>query len=555
MSDKPFRRVNWTTGMLLTPEHFRRSDAFSVELFEWLLRNTTATSGLVGGGPRLSRGERGLAATDPHFQLHDDGTTLQLSVLQARGVTPDGGYVEIARPRVVSRAYRKDELPGADEFVVFVVRTESDEADAESVGEDPANPLPEAFVQEGYRVELGVRAEESPRALAIGRIRRAVAAQTFERDAQFIPPCATMMAHSSLYDGWERMQSDLRLLADGFAELHRVIAEFVDRASRIGKPFQDDHSISGLVERAALAADACAFDTLDASSSPAQVFQQVERLGRTIALALQLSETTRDFLTLLGDVDAAYTGLLRDERQTLSAAREVVPGKDLRLDLVHASQGLDRIKSLLRAIEARYLDYRVNPTIDTLRFLIDVGGEHFYALAARSSNIQRTSSLLTIVFTDLKLSGRQSYRLLLLADPNGVPSCQPGESLRPTVRINSAAGGGRPITRTLDCQIDGQRNFALDLDDIEVETISTMHVTLEEPHKVRGAVLYQRTRQLGFGGPSGANVRSAATTSQSRAGGSGKGEGSVGPRSGERAQTPSSKVVIKGLKTDSDKSR
>ena len=483
--------------MLLTPEHFRRSDSFSVELFEWLLRNTSAASGLVGGGPRLPRGERGLQALDPQFHLHDDGSRVEISVHQARGVTPDGGYVEIGPPRVIRRSFARDELTGSDELVLYVVRTQHDEADEESVGIDPAIPLQHAYVQEGYRIELGVRADDAGRALAIGRVRRVAAAQTLEKDAQFIPPSASMMGHSSLYAGWEEIQGEVRLLASGFGDLHRLVATSVENASRVGKPVRNDQSISALVERVVLALDTCAYETLDPSRAPALVFQQVERAARTIALALDVSEATREYLTLLGSEDATYTGLLRDERQALESTREVVTGSDLRVDLDRASEALLRVRSLLRAIEARYLDYRINPAIDTLRFMIDSGGERFFTLVARPSNMQSSGDLLTISFSQLNLAAAHSYRLLLLADPGGVPSCQEGDVLRPTVRINAAAGGARPQSADLLWECYGQRNFALDLAHTDVQTINSLNVAVQPARKVRSALLYQRSRQLG----------------------------------------------------------
>ncbi len=497
MADNAFKRVNWTTGMLLTTEHFRRSDAYSIEIFEWLLRYTATPAGLVGGGPRLSRGERGLEAHDPQLDVYDDGETVRLSVMQARGVTANGGLVETGPPRAVSREVPKSELVGQNELVVYLVRTGRDSEDPESVGSDEANPLQSAWVQDDLRLELGVRADELGEALAVGRIRRMAETQSFERDAMFIPACATMLAHSALFAGWRRIQDELRLLAGGFGELHRLVAQYVDQLARRGLDTRFDQSVSAFIERAVLALDAAVYDTMDPGASPTAVFQRIDRAGRQIALALDLSPSTREYLSMLSNAEGGYNTLLEEERGALSADRERVMRADLRLELTRAEQAVARVRSLLHALEGRYLDYRVNGAVDALRFLIDRGGEQFYTVVSAPGHSQRDGDLLTFAFPQLNLTGRHEYRLLILADPGGVSKWEVGDELRPSVRINASAGGGRPISPTLVCEVPGQRNFAMNFDTpADVATISSVQLTISPAHKVRGAILYQRRRGL-----------------------------------------------------------
>lgn len=497
MADNAFRRVNWTTGMLLTPEHFRRSDAYSVELFEWLLRYSSASSGLVGGGPRLPRAERGLERHDPRVDVYDDGTTLRISVMQARGVTADGALIETGAPRVLRRDMVKSDLVGQNELIVYVVRDEQDEAEDESAGIDDANPLQAAWVRDGLRIELGVRADELGSALAIGRIRRVSETQSFESDAQFIPVCASMLAHSALFAGWQRLQSELRTLSGAFGDLHRLVGQYVEQLARRGLDARDDQSVSAFVERAVLALDGCVYETLDPARSPTAIFQQIDRASRQVALALDLSASTREYLAMLSNAESSYAALLEEERGALSADREITMRADLRLELQRAEHAVSRVRSLLHALEGKYVDYRVNSSVDALRFMIERGGEHFYSVVAAPGHSQRDGDLLTFAFPQLNLAGKHEYRLLILADPGGVSRWEVGDELRPSVRINASSGGGRPLSPTLVCELPGQRNFALNFDTPpDVPLINSIQLTVQPAAKVRGAVLYQRRRGL-----------------------------------------------------------
>ena len=98
---KRLKSVNWTTGMLLAPEHFRRQDAFLEETVEWLLQYCVPGTGLVGGGIRVPVGERGLARHDPKLEVDEDKEQVSLTVMEARGLTPLGQLVDISRSNVV----------------------------------------------------------------------------------------------------------------------------------------------------------------------------------------------------------------------------------------------------------------------------------------------------------------------------------------------------------------------------------------------------------------------------------------------------------------------
>ena len=149
--------------------------------------------------------------------------------------------------------------------------------------------------------------------------------------------------------------------------------------------------------------------------------------------------------------------------------------------------------TVVQALEGKYLDFRINRSMDALRFLLDRGGEHFYMAVATPGHPQRDADLLTLVFSQLNLAGRHEYRIVLFGDPNGVSAWQVGDQMRVDLRINSAAGPSRPISQTVVCEIPGQRNFAVNFDTPpDVAAISGVQLTVQPAHRVRGAVLYQR---------------------------------------------------------------
>ena len=491
--DTGLRSVNWTSGMLLTPEHFGAQDRYIDDTFGWLLRHCVASTGLVGGGLRVAPHERGLGAHDPKLELSDDGRTVAVTVLQARGVTASGGPVEIAPVTAVRGEVPKGELAGAKELFVYVLRSGEREEDPQSVGADPANPTMPAFRRPRYEVRFGVPADRLADALVVARIRRASESLSFERDSQFIPACATMLAHSELFAGWSRLQSDLGLLTGQFGELHRAVARYAEQVARRGVDARGDADVLAFTERAVLALDHCASETADPAIDPARCFEQVERLGRRVALALDLSSSTQAYFQTLAGADATYGDLLAEERAVLAARHDRTGREDLRAALSRADDALRRIRRLLEALEGKYVDYRINRSVDAVKFLLDRQGEQFYVAVATPGHPQREGDLLTFVFSQLALTGRHEYRLVLLGDPQGTSGWQVGDELNVDLRINADGAPGRPVSRTAVCEIPGQRNFAVNFETPpDVATIAGLSVQVQPAHRVRGAILFQR---------------------------------------------------------------
>ncbi len=492
-SDDGLTSVNWVSGMLLTPEHFRIQDRYVEASVEWLLKYCIPATGLVGAGVRLDASARGLVAHDPRFDVHDDGQTVSVTVLQARGVTGAGYPIDVAPAAQLRGETARSELAGAKEVFVHVVYTGVRREDPASVGADGANPTMAARSRAGYEIRFGVPADMLPQALIVGRLKRASDSLAFERDAQFIPACATMMAHSELYAGWSKLQSELGLLGGTFGELHRAVARYAEQVALRGVDARPDLDVLAFAERTVLGLDHCASETADATIDPRRFFEQVDQLGRRVALALDLSSSTQSYFQTLAGADASYGELLEAERGILAARRELAARDDLRQSLARAGETLQRIRRVAEALEGKYIDYRINHSLDAIKFLLDRQGDQFYVAVATPGRPQRDGDLLTFVFNQLALTGRHEYRLALLGDPQGVSGWQVGDEVQVDLRINADGAPGRPMSRAVVCEIPGQRNFGINFETPpDVATIAGINVQVHPAHRIRGAILFQR---------------------------------------------------------------
>lgn len=494
------KSVNWTTGMLLAPDHFRRQDAFLEETVEWLLQYCVPGTGLVGGGIRVPVGERGLGRHDPKIEVDEDKEQISIAVLEARGLTPLGQLIDVGRSNAVRASFRKIDFAGMNELQLYIVHGGDREEDPTSVGVDNANPTQAAYRRAAYTVRLGSDADTLPHALCVGRIRRQAESLRFEVDSRFIPVCATMLGHSQLYADWARLHALVVSLSTQYSELHRECARYVGLIAKRGADVSHDRDILAFIERTVLGLDHCAYETYDASMPPAEFFREIERAGRRVALALDLSESTRLYFADLGQADASYGSLLEEEREALTRPRETGMRADLRDLVVRADATLERLRRLGDALEARYVDYRLSRSVESLRFLLDGEGEQFFLSVATPGHPQRDLDTLTFVFSQLNLAARQRYRLVFLADPQTQP-WQSGESFRLDLRLNPGSYDGKPKSKEIMCALPGQRNFAFDFEpDDAIATLSALQATVQPGTRIRGCILYQR--RLGLQGRS-----------------------------------------------------
>jgi hypothetical protein len=493
------RGVNWSQGMFLTPEHFLRQERYVDSLWLWLVRFSSTTHGLLGGGPRVDAAERGAARFDPIVDLEEGPESIKVTVVQCRGITAGGAAVDVDSTRSISAAFPKRDLDGAQELGVYVLARPHDKEPDDGVA-DPINPQIQAARRASYRVRLDVTAEEAPWGLLLARLRRSATGLQFERVPGFIPPCALMCAHSSLMDAFRHLNDSVSSLADRYSRLHRAIVDFIALARARGLAIDQDVETLAFVGRMVLALEDCAYAMLDPLQPPRQFLQNVDRMIRSAALFLSLSPPTREYFRLLGEIAGAeFASMLEQDGQALESGRRLsLTDADLQVGIQKLRRALDRVDRLEQALEGKYLDYRVSPSLESLNFVFDrTGGDPvLYKSVAKPARPQAHGSELTFVFAPLRLEARETYRIVLVGDRQA--SFGQGDRLSAELRINPGEGYSQaPEHLIAEFEVDGQRNFALDFKAPgDVVTITDLRVSLRSTQPIRSAILYVRGRLL-----------------------------------------------------------
>jgi hypothetical protein len=497
------RSVNWSQGMFLTPDHFLQQERYFDSALLWLMRHALANSGLIGGGPRVDAAERGAPSFDPIVDIDDSGDTIKVAVTQCRGVTEGGALVDVDPSAPVTAAFSKKELEGVREFGVYLIAKPHDKEPAEGV-EDPINPQLQVGRRARYRISLDPAAEEAAWSLQLLRMRRAEQGTRFERAATFIPPCAFMSSHSELMHWFRKLNERVADIADHYSNLHRAIVEFVDMAR--GRDLQVDQDLETLafVSRMVVTLEECAYAILDPLQPPRQFFQEMNRLIRSAALFLSLSPPTREYFRLLGEIgETEFTSMLTQEGEALEMGRRWSLGQDLGIEVQKIMRALDRLDRLEQALEGKYMDYRVSPSIESINFFFDrTAAENvLYQAIARPTRPQSDGQQLTFVFAQLRIrqETREQYRLILVGDKKTRFSV--GDELTTELRINWGEGYKRtPDFVVSRCDREGQRNFAVDFSTPDdVVSLSDLRASLRSAQPIQSAILYVRTRF--FSGP------------------------------------------------------
>jgi hypothetical protein len=301
------------------------------------------------------------------------------------------------------------------------------------------------------------------------------------------------LAHSSLYEAARAIQIEIRRLASEFGEVHKRAGKYVEKIAGRGVDVRADQDVRAFVERAVMALEDAAYETADLTVSPRRFFQQVERASRLVAVGLSLSASSHQFFTDLGQLDGSYTELLRVLDETQRTDPDLDRREELRPIVNRAGETLRRLRRLMEALAGKYVDYRLNRSLESIRFMLDRDGEHFYEAVAPLSYPQRDGSLLTFVFSQLDLQGRHEYRIVLTGDAGSNAIWAVGQELSVNVRINAAGGFRPPISRKAMCETPDQRNFAVNFDTPgDVATISGLSVDVQPGDGIRGAVLFRR---------------------------------------------------------------
>ncbi len=499
MSDEliDLRSINWSHGMFLTPEHFLRQERYFESLALWLVRHCLWTHGLIGGGPRVEPSEWGAARFDPIVTVDENDEYLKIAVSQCRGLTMGGGLVEIDPSHPLEESFPKKELEGATDLGVYVL-AQPNQKEPDAGVEDPVNPGLPAGRRAKYWLRLELAAQESDWGLLLTRLRRRQQGLRFEKVSGFIPPCAFMCSHSELMQCFRQLNERVGSIADRFSLLHRAVVDFIAIARARAIDLEQDRETLAFVSRMVVAMDDCAYEILDPRIPPGRFFQLMTKLVRSSLVFLSLSPATQEYFQLLGQLgETEFVSTLNQGSEALGMQRRWSPHENLRLafmEVLRVLEGLDRLE---QALEGKYMDFRVSPSLEGMNFVFDrtAGEPVLFKSVAKPARPQAQGQELTFVFAPLRLEAKDVYRLILVGDRGA--SFVSGDKLHVEIRINKGEGYREAQYKTAAWELEGHRNFAIDFrapDD--VVSINDIRVSLRGAQPVRSAILYVRARLM-----------------------------------------------------------
>lgn len=492
-SDLKLRSVNWEHGMLLTPDHFLRQERYFDSLFLWTLRYMTNARGLVGPGPRVSENEIGAARYDPVVSLHEDEEQLTITVSQCRGVTAAGCIVDIDPSSPVSRSFAKTDLEGVQEAPVYILATPHDKSARE--GEtDEFNPQMQTERQWSYRISLQPSADSIPYALVAAQIRRQRYGAGYEKNPDFIPACTTMASHSELAAGYRKIVEEATFLAERYAELHRAMREYLILFTERGIETEVDTQTVQFVDRMVAALQDLVYELLDYAQPPQCFFGQLRKFLHSAAVYFDLTPGLQTYYDTLKEVgETEFIQLINQQKRILRMTRTWRIHDDLGIEVRSALASLAALQRLERALEGKYVDFRVSPQLEAMNFVFDRGGNVLYKLAAKPSRVQGVGDDMVTFFSQLRLEGRDKYRLILVGEQNA--AFEKGMRIPAEIRINEGSGFQRaPLNLISESVIPGQTNFEFDFEAPDVPTITDLRVAVPAHLPIRTALLFSRHR-------------------------------------------------------------
>lgn len=491
--DTELNSVNWEFGMLLTPAHFLKQERYFEAELLWALRHTTSAYGLVGGGPRLAESERGAAKYDPIVSIEHDECSVLITVTQCRAITPAGGIIEISPDRPLNRRFERAELETVSEAGVYVTsRPFAKEVVDGSV--DEFNPEMRTERRPSYSLSLGVPSELSGYSVCVSALKRQRYGTAFEKNASFIPPCTVMCSHSELMAGWRSIVDAVSALTDRYTELYRAMREFLVLITERGIETSSDAGAAVFVEHMLTLLQISIFDLLDPAQPPQQFFGKLKRLFYCAAVRFDLTPAVQQYFETLKMVgETEFTALLHRQRSLLMSTRTWRISDNLASEVRAALSSLSALQGLERAMEGKYIDFRISPSLDAMNFIFDRGGKVLYRIAAKATHVQGAGDDLNIYFSQLRLEGRDKYRLILIAQENA--SFQTGERLTVELRINESSGFRRaPVNLSYEVSGPEQRNFEFDFDAPDIPVITDLIAAIEAHQPIRTALLFTRHR-------------------------------------------------------------
>lgn len=491
--DIKLNSVNWEHGMLLTPEHFLRQERYFDSAILWMLRYGSPTFGLVGGGPRLPEAERGAVRYDPVVTVDEDEESVNVSVTQCRALTPGGVIVEIDPDHAIHRGFPKAELEGVSESGIYIVTDPQEKVAAEGPL-DEANPQMKTERKPGYRLALSVHADSVPYAVTVGRIKRQEYGSGYEKDGRFIPACTSMVSYSELTASWRDLIGRTHSLFERYTALHRAMQEYVDLFKERGIETELDLDTLQFVGRMVVALQTGLYGMLDPVQPPESFFSHMRQFFHSASVYLDLSPPVKQYFDQLIETgETEYITMVEQQKQLLQIRRRWEVHEDLGVEVRKSQQNLGVLQRLELALEGKYIDFRISPTLEAMNFIFDRGGRVLYKIAAKPNRMQGYGEELTIHFAQLRLEGRDKYRLILCGEPDAV--FEPGTRMTAEIKINEGAGFRRePIMISCESKSSDQRNFEFDFEAPDVPTITDLRVSIPAHNPIRTGLLFIRHR-------------------------------------------------------------
>ncbi len=491
--DVKLSSVNWEHGMLLTPDHFLRQEKYIDSALLWVLRYATNAYGLVGGGPRLAESERGAVRHDPIVVVDEDSESLRLSVTQCRGLSPAGCIVEIDPEHPLQCEIPKTSLEGVAESAIYVV-CDPNEKQVVDGQVDPFNPELQTERVPTYKLGLQVAAESVPYSVVVGRLRRQKYGAGYEKDSEFIPACTSMSSHSELTSAWRKIVDSTRLLAERYTALHQAMREFLVLFTERGIETAVDVETMRFVDRMVAALHDCIYDIIDPVQPPQRFFSFLRRFFHTSAVYLDLTPAVQQYFDTLKETgETEFIIPLEQQKQILSTSAKWEVHHDLGVEVRSALQSLNALHRLERALEGKYIDFRISPSLEAMNFIFDRGGKVLFKLAAKPARVQGVGDELTVFFSQLRLEGRDKYRLILVGEQGA--TFEKGTRIAVEIRINEGSGFRRqPVILSCEPKNTDQLNFEFDFDAPDVPTITDLKVSLQAHLPIRTALLFTRHR-------------------------------------------------------------
>lgn len=485
--------VHWEFGMLVTPEHFLRQEQFLESTMLWMLRYAQDGFGLIGGGPRLSESEFGAVRHDPVVTLYEDEQKLRITITQCRGLTMAGTPVEIAPDYPLQQEFEKADLEGVTETRIYVIAPPY----AYTVVDGPLdehNPQMQTERVRAYRLSLRPQGEELQHAMAVSRLRRSASSIAYELDASFIPPCTNLTAFSELCAAWRRIVEQLSALSNRFIELHRAMQEYIELTRERGIDVAIDRDTLEFVKRIIPGIETCLYSCLNPVQPPAQFFGSLRMFLQGAAVSLDLSPPVQQYFDALKNAgETEFVPLLEQQKQLLRSTKRWRVEDDLGVEARSIQSALRNLQVLERALEGKYIDFRVSPSLDSMNFVFDRGGSALYKLAAKPARLQGFGDEMAFHFAGIRLEGREKYRIILSSEQDHEFTADIRVPVE--IRINEGSGSRRaPIHGIAQVRFAGQRNVEFDFDAPEIATVTDLRLAVPAHFNIRTALLFVRHR-------------------------------------------------------------